>query len=318
MKRVLIMSGGGAKGAFGTGVIDYLYNDLGIRWNLMVGVSTGSLLMPLTALGEIDKLKEVYTSVTNDDLWNYFPFTKNGKPSAMKVGFRELQTMLLKKQQGWGDMGKLKHIIKNWFPEENYSKIIDNGIEMVSCAINLTLGKKEYFSNFNNNYSRFVESIMASSAFPVFTNTVKIDDFEYADGGIMEHIPLQYAIDRGADVIDIIVHRPKKFNDTDWKSKGGMSQLLRTIDLHAYEISENDLNSKFNCHKKVVLNVIYTPYRLTKNSIDFDKEKMLDWQKEGYRVARSIFTGKGQERKVVMSDCFRRRNLPITNKYQIK
>lgn len=291
MKRGLVVSGGGAKGAYATGVIDYLYNDLGLRYNLIVGVSTGSLVMPLTALGLIDGLKEAYTSVNNKDLWDYNPFKKNGKISALKVLWREIQG------KSWGDMGGLRRIIRSWFSEDDYNKILESDIEMVACATNVTNGSKAYFSNKDLSYDYFVEAMMASSAYPVFTDTVRINGYKFSDGGIREHVPLQYAIERGCDHIDVIVNRAKNFKREKSKIQSGTSQLTRLLELQNYEISENDINQHLVSNQDVKINIIYTPHDLTGNSINFNKEEMRVWQELGYNTALKIFGADSLENK---------------------
>ena len=65
IKKALVISGGGAKGAFGGGVAEYLVNKLGKDYDYYVGSSTGNLLLGLIATGDFETLKEAYTSVTN-------------------------------------------------------------------------------------------------------------------------------------------------------------------------------------------------------------------------------------------------------------
>ena len=50
-RRALVMSGGGAKGAFELGAIDYLVNDLKLDFDVISGVSTGSLNAAMLAQG---------------------------------------------------------------------------------------------------------------------------------------------------------------------------------------------------------------------------------------------------------------------------
>jgi len=79
MKRALVLSGGGAKGAWSGGVIEYLVKELEVEWDIVVGTSTGSLLAPLSSIGEVDRLKDAYTTVTNKSIFNIEPFNKKGK-----------------------------------------------------------------------------------------------------------------------------------------------------------------------------------------------------------------------------------------------
>jgi predicted acylesterase/phospholipase RssA len=69
---VLVLSGGGADGAFGAGVL-VGWSEAGgrPRFDVVTGVSTGALMATLVFLGpEYDStLKDVYTSVSSDDIY---------------------------------------------------------------------------------------------------------------------------------------------------------------------------------------------------------------------------------------------------------
>ena len=54
-RLAIVLSGGGAMGAFGVGVLSKLVERLpGLRWQIVSGTSTGSLITPFAALGAND------------------------------------------------------------------------------------------------------------------------------------------------------------------------------------------------------------------------------------------------------------------------
>ena len=55
--RALVISGGGSKGAFAGGVAQYLVEDLKHNYEMLVGTSTGSLLITHLALNKVKKIK---------------------------------------------------------------------------------------------------------------------------------------------------------------------------------------------------------------------------------------------------------------------
>lgn len=75
--NILALSGGGANGAFGAGIL-YGWSAAGTRptFKLVTGISTGALIAPFAFLGsEYDPtLKEVYTSVATKDIMKVRPF----------------------------------------------------------------------------------------------------------------------------------------------------------------------------------------------------------------------------------------------------
>ncbi len=62
--NALVISGGGSKGAFAGGVAEYLMVNCQKKYDLFVGTSTGSLLAPLLAVGDLELAKAVYTNIT--------------------------------------------------------------------------------------------------------------------------------------------------------------------------------------------------------------------------------------------------------------
>ena len=72
--KALVISGGGSKGAFAGGLAEYLITVCKQQYKIFIGSSTGSLLVPLLSIGEIEKLKIKFTSVTQDDIFNNCPF----------------------------------------------------------------------------------------------------------------------------------------------------------------------------------------------------------------------------------------------------
>ena len=78
-KTALVISGGGAKGAFAVGVVKYLYStfrDTG-WFSITGGTSTGALISPMAALmaapepmgsNALDTLVEMYTTVFTRDI----------------------------------------------------------------------------------------------------------------------------------------------------------------------------------------------------------------------------------------------------------
>lgn len=75
--NILALSGGGANGAFGAGIL-YGWSAAGTRpsFKIVTGISTGALIAPFAFLGsEYDPaLKKVYTSVATRDIMRVRPF----------------------------------------------------------------------------------------------------------------------------------------------------------------------------------------------------------------------------------------------------
>jgi NTE family protein len=285
-------SGGGAKGAWGGGISEFLIKDLNRNYSFLSGTSTGSLLMNLISIGEIDRLKEAYTNITNKDIYTISPYritsSKNGvfktKMNYLKIGYN----ILFRNSKTFGDSSRLREVtIPKFFTKDDYYKIKEENIELFACVTNLTLGSKEFKSSKRYSYSDFLDWIYASACAAPIMSIIEKDGYEYADGGYIEHIPIQILIDSGCDVIDVINLSPPSLDIE--KIRNPLHLISRLIDIMLWENSENDIElSKLKIKDKdVVINIYRPPNKLTNNSLVFDKKIMNGWWDDGYNFAKS-------------------------------
>ncbi len=84
----LAISGGGANGAFGAGLL-VGWTAAGNRpdFRFVTGISTGALIAPFAFLGsEYDaKLKKLYTTTSTKDIWNIGIIAKSGASNALQL-----------------------------------------------------------------------------------------------------------------------------------------------------------------------------------------------------------------------------------------
>lgn len=287
-------SGGGAKGAWGGGVSDYLTTVEGREYQHLAGTSTGNLLMNLVALRKIDMLKQAYTMVNSSDIYTLEPYTitnnQNGnfktKMNYFKIGWN----IFVKGQKTFGDSSKLREeLLPTFFTESDFDLTRKLGIELISCVTNLTLGKSEFKSSLDKDmtYTDFLDWVWASTGAAPIMSIVEKDGYEYADGGYIEHVPLQSLIDRGCTHIDVILHRSPELDIE--KIRNPLHLITRIIDIMMWETAEQDLAfAKLKAKQNdVILNVYSPPRKLTNNSLVFDKESMENWWAEGYEYAKN-------------------------------
>lgn len=288
-------SGGGAKGAWGGGVSDYLTNDLNRNYKYLAGTSTGNLLMGLVSLRKIDLLKTAYTSVNNNDIYSIPPYkieeSKNGvfktKMNFLKIGWN----IFGRKKNTFGDSTRLREkVIPKFFTKSDFDLTRELEKELIATVTNLTLGRTEYKSSITEDmtYEDFCDWIYASACAAPFMSIVEKDNYEYADGGYIESVPIQPLINRGCTHIDVILHRDPEFDIE--KIRNPLHLINRIIDITIWENAATDLQlSKLKAKENDVIINIYQPERkLTNNSLVFDKETMEGWWKEGYEFAKSM------------------------------
>jgi len=240
-------SGGGAKGAWGAGVAHYLVNDVGRDYKFLSGNSTGALQSLLISLNETERLKEGYTSVTNDDIYKIAPYrikkTKKGhfktKMNYLKIGWN----MLIRKQKTFGDSSKLRtELLPKFFTINDFKKLKEFEKEIVVGVTNFTTGLGEYKSSYDYEYEDFLDWVWASTCAVPFMSLVEKDGYEYADGGFIEHVPIQQLIDRGCTHIDVISHRNPKMDIELMRNP--LNVINRLIDIFMDELSKRIWNSQ--------------------------------------------------------------------------
>jgi NTE family protein len=287
-----VASGGGAKGAWGGGVAQYLIEELGRDYKYLSGTSTGALLMVLAAAGDMPLAKEAYTSVTNDDIYTLCPYrvkkSKNGnfttRMAYVKIGWN----LLIRKQKTFGDSTKLRvDTIPKFITNDKFEKIKGEEKEMIAAVTNLTLGTCDLKSSLEYNYEDFMDWVYASTCAAPFMSIFKKDMFEYVDGGFLKHAPIQALIDRGCDEIDFINHRQP---DIDVEIvRNSLHGINRIIDVMMWNSATNNLQmSELKAKDKDVVINVYEPGRkLTNNELVFDKDMMEKWWDEGFAHAKN-------------------------------
>jgi len=283
IKRALVISGGAAKGAWGGGFLQYLIEEKKYDWDMYFGTSTGSLLVMLTALHEMKRLKEGYTSVTNKSIFSVNPFNKKGK---VRIGNAIWRTIRGKSSLGEG--GGLYKLIREMFTIEDFGRLNKMKCPVYICATDFLSKEAVYTTNLDEVYDTFTKFIWASSSVPVAFDFVDVRNMKLLDGGVTHNVPIQKAIDEGADEVDVIVFRTKHEEYDHWKPTNWFNTLLRTLDIQLYQSAFRsiDIGLLKAKNKDVKIRIRYLPYKLTNNSLMFRKKEMTRWWNEGYEYAK--------------------------------
>ena len=68
-KTALVLSGGGAKGAFQFAAERYAREVKGYKWDIIAGVSVGALNGVMLAMEKYPRLAEIWDTITNDKVY---------------------------------------------------------------------------------------------------------------------------------------------------------------------------------------------------------------------------------------------------------
>jgi predicted patatin/cPLA2 family phospholipase len=293
--RALVISGGASKGAFAGGIAEHLIGDRGIHYDIFCGTSTGSLLVPMLAAGDIARIREMYCNVSQSDIFNKCPFRIRHRKDAFRVGFNHpvILWQFLRGRKTFGESHALHDLIRQTITPAHFARIHDGPSEVIITVSNFTRNTVEYKYARDYDYDEFCEWIWISANMIPFMSLVVKDGCEYGDGGFGNWIPIQEAINRGAEEIDVIVLNPRHLTQPTRPAHNAIQLLLRGFHFMLYQIGQDDLNvalleSRFTGIK---INLIHTPRLLTENSVVFDRDQMRAWWQEGYDYAKYLYSG---------------------------
>jgi predicted acylesterase/phospholipase RssA len=295
-KRVLVVSGGGSRGAWGAGFASFLSKTYG-PYKVAYGTSTGSLMIPFIITEKFDELREAYTSVTQKDIFNSNPFKDNGDLKIVNLLWR-----ILLGKPSLGDTNNLRKLIEKFLTPDIYAQIRnqDNGLQFGVTVVNLRTAKRSVKCSADiDDINEMRDWMWASANQPLFMTYYpgKTDGF-YVDGGVYDTIPilpaLQYAADH-EDVrnIDVIINQPKNpIVDNNCQPTTILKGLSRLVELWKTEVASDDVLiglltadvDVFATTETITINLYYFPpdlYPANCYDLQFVKEKMQALWSEG-------------------------------------
>ncbi len=290
MKKALVISGGGSKGAFAGGVAEFLIKEKKKKYDLLLGTSTGSLMVSHLALERVDDLKELYTNVNQNAIFSNSPFKIRTVHGAKVVSIRHRNTLwnFVNGRKTFGESKNLKKLIKKNVTKEMFEEIRSRNKEVVVTISNLTANKIEYKSILDCTYEDYCDWIWGSCNYVPFMSLLEKNSCQYADGGFGCLVPIREAILRGAKEIDAIILETEVTQINRLPAKNPFSLMLDVFGFMLEHVEKHNVTiGKLSAkHNDVKLNLYYTPTVLTTNSLIFDKKLMSKWWVQGFNHAK--------------------------------
>ena len=185
----VVLSGGGAKGAYEVGVWKAL-RRLNIKYKIVTGTSIGALNGMMMVQKDFYKCLRLWKSISYDMLYDNFSKINNQKEMYL--------TYFNKIIDGGIGTEKIEKIIENNYQS---NKLYNSKIQFGVVAYNITTRKVVYATKKNTQPNKLKKYILASATcFPVFKPT-KIGSDTLIDGGYYDNLPINLAIDLGATEI---------------------------------------------------------------------------------------------------------------------
>ena len=211
LKLGLALGGGAARGFAHVGVIAVL-EEAGLRPQLVVGTSAGSLVAALYASGKTSAQLQ-QTSLNMEE-----------------VAITDWMLPIIGRGMFRGDA------LARYVNELVAGRLIENmAIPLGIVATDLGSGNAVLFQKGDTG-----TAVRASSAVPAVFVPVKINGREYVDGGLVSPVPVRYARQMGADVVIAVdISNPPEANTAD----GTLQILLQTFAIMGKSINDFELKN---------------------------------------------------------------------------
>lgn len=195
MKTALVFSGGGARGAYQIGAWKAL-NELNMKFDIVTGTSIGSINGAMYVLGSLDLAKKMWDNLNFNSVFSE-TFDYKDSSDKKKVVKKYLKSIT----KGGLSPNNLKdNLIKCIDIDSFYKSEIDYGLTTVSYPKFKPIKKQKK----DIPKDELIDYLLASSTvFPVF-KVQEISDKKYVDGGFKDPVPVDLAIDMGADKLVVI------------------------------------------------------------------------------------------------------------------
>ncbi len=194
-KRAVVLSGGGAKGGYEIGAWQAL-RELDYTPDIVTGTSVGAFNGALIALNKYEEALDLWQSIGMDSVFLQFSEAVKNDESKLDGYITRLAKEAILK--GGADYTPLHHLITSIIDEDMLRKsTVDFGL------VTTTFPYKRQVELFIEDIPRgkAVDYIIASaSCFPL-VKSYKIGNTKFIDGGYSNNLPIQMALNRGAEEI---------------------------------------------------------------------------------------------------------------------
>lgn len=271
--RALVLSGGGALGAFEAGVIQAL-NDKGHQFDLICGTSIGAINASLVCQDKIGDLTALWQNISK---YNVIQYTEPVQYAIMMLD--EIEKVergnvfgLIPMFERWMQIGSKKALLasRGFVKPDSIEQILAEHLDfnamkrsLIVTATNLTYGSSDAFfafvgANCNDIQQSFVkafggaghalsttdnfrEAVRASATIPGFFEPVTLNlgtegEKDFVDGGVANNIPVRLAAMAGAKEIWVVLLQPEQLATPAYTTN-----TLPEIGLAAYTVVQQQL-----------------------------------------------------------------------------
>ena len=189
MKNGIVDVGGGLRGIYAAGVLDYCM-DKNIRFDLGIGVSAGSANLASYVAGQRGRNYQFYTEY------------------AFRKEYMSLGNFIFKKS--FVDMDYVYGTLSNADGENplDYPALRDNPMEFFVVATDALTGQAKYFDKRDIQQDDY-NIMKASSSIPFVCKPYTVQGKPYYDGALGDPVPVEKAFQLGCDRVVVILTKPE-------------------------------------------------------------------------------------------------------------
>ena len=270
----LVLEGGGMRGVFTCGVLDYLM-DHKISFPYTVGVSAGAC----NGLSYMSHQRG-RGKYSNIDLLAKYKY----------IGIRPLL-----KKRGLIDQQLLFHRFPDRILPYNYKAYAENPNRFEMVTTDCRTGKACYWEE-KYDEKRIIAIVKASSSLPYACPVIYVDGRPMLDGGIVDSIPLLRAYEQGYDKCVVVLTRNRGYRKSEKKA------FVPNFIYKQYprlRVALRNRNKLYNAQLELVerlesegkIIVIRPEKPIVVDRMETSTQKLTDLYLEGYACAQKVMEG---------------------------
>lgn len=270
-KTSLILEGGGMRGLYTSGVLDY-FLEQNLEFDFVYGVSAGSI----NGANFVSKQKG-RSLATFTDYINYKNYS--GLGVFLKTG-------------NYFNTSFVYDDIPNKLNLFDYDTFSQSKTKFYAVVSNLKSGKAEYI--LCDDLHTQMDYIQASASLPLISKAVEINGEKYLDGGICDSIPLQKSIRDGNEKNIVVLTRPLGYKKPAAKNLALLRQIYKNYPLfytalaNRHNMYNRQLQYILNAEKEGKAFVIRPEKPLAVARLEKNKYKLYNLHNLGYQQAKQL------------------------------
>lgn len=220
-KIALVLSGGGARGAFQCAAEKYAREAKGYHWDIIAGVSVGALNGAMLAMGKYERLFEIWNTISNDQVY--------------RGGFNLWSVI------------RLLFGAKSFYSNQPLRRMLWKEFEQDKIMADLRVGAVTLMSGeyvqFTREDPHLRMGVLASTVMPIIWEPINVspDYPAMVDGGVRNVSPIGDVLALEPDEIVIINCTSQEVEKLPKAPDNILKIAQRTIDLLVNEIFVSDL-----------------------------------------------------------------------------